>query len=148
MNSNEPLKNRIVGAWRLLSWVYQNEGGDTLDYFGTNPTGILMYDTAGNMNAQLMQGERPLFHTQAMRDGSDRERIDAFQTYVAYYGKYYEQTPGEIVHVVEGSLFPNWIGSKQVRYGSLAEDKLTLRTPLMLTGSGSLSFTLVWQRIA
>lgn len=148
MINNEPLKDRIVGAWKLLSWIYQNESGDVIDYFGKNPTGILMYDASGNMNAQLMQGERPLFHTQAMRDGTDAERIEAFQTYVAYYGKYYEPTPGEIVHVVEGSLFPNWIGSKQVRYGSMTEDKLTLRTPLMLTANGNLMFTLVWQRLA
>ncbi len=148
MISDEPLKNRIVGAWRLLSWVYQNEAGDTIDYFGKNPTGILMYDTSGNMNAQLMQRERSLFQTQAMRDGTDSERVDAFQTYVAYYGKYDEPTPGEIVHVVEGSLFPNWIGSKQIRYGSIKDDKLTLRTPLMQTANGGLQFTLVWQRIA
>ena len=146
-SDNKYLKDALIGTWRLISWVYQDAKGDTIDYFGSTPTGILMYDSSGYMNAQLMKNERPQFQTEAMRDGTDDERINAFQSYIAYYGKYYEQVPGEIVHVVEGSLFPNWIGSKQVRYGSMDKDKLILKTPIMVTRDGNLTFTLTWQRL-
>ena len=147
MENNLSLKEKIIGTWRLISWVYKNEQGETVDYFGKHPTGILMYDKSGYMNAQLTQSERPLFETQAMSDGTDAERVNAFQSYVAYYGTYVEESPGVIVHFVKGALFPNWIGSQQVRYGSVQDDRLVLRTPSMITKNGNLIFELTWQRL-
>lgn len=142
------LKEKIVGTWQLISWIYYNEKGEAVHYFGENVTGILMYDRSGNMNAQLMQRERPPFSSTSLNGGAPEEAQSALRGYVAYYGKYYEKNPGELVHVVEGSLFPNWIGDKQVRYGRIENDQLIISTPPIPSKEGELVFHLTWNRIS
>jgi Lipocalin-like domain len=52
-----------------------------------------------------------------------------------------------VVHHVELSLFPNWVGSDQQRWVGLAGDRLTLRaSPLLLAGKRQVP-RLVWERV-
>jgi len=52
-----------------------------------------------------------------------------------------------VVHRIEVSLFPNWVGESQERAYRLEGDRLTLSTPLMLVGGRRLSTHLVWERV-
>lgn len=142
-----PIGDKIIGTWKLISWVYFNDEGQPIHYLGENVTGILMYDKNGNMNAQLTKMERLPFSSVSLNDGSPEDARAALSDYVAYYGKYYENSPGELVHVVEGSLLPNWIGSKQVRYGRLKNDQLILSTPPIPSKDGELVFHLTWRKM-
>lgn len=144
----EFIKEKIIGTWELLSWLHYNDKGEAVHYFGENVTGILMYDRNGHMNAQLMKVERPLFSSPSLNGGNPEETLLAFRGYVAYYGKYIENSPGELVHLVEGSLFPNWIGDRQVRYGSIENDRLIIRTPPIPSKDGEVVFHLTWKRIS
>jgi hypothetical protein len=141
------IKEKIVGTWSLVSWVYTDEAGKTIHYFGEHATGILMYDKNGYMNAQLMKADRPSFASDAISGGTSIETQNAFNTYLAYFGKYYENTPGEIVHIVEGSLFPNWLGNKEVRYGRIEQDLLILSTPPIDAQDRKITFYITWRRI-
>jgi hypothetical protein len=143
MNS---LKHDIIGTWKLISWTYKNEHGDDVDYFGRNSTGILMYDASGYMNAQLMKENRAPFVSDSINGGTPEETRDAMNSYLAYFGKYYEANPGEMVHIVEGSLFPNWVGKKEIRYGQIKGDKLILSTPPIPAGGSNIVFYITWQR--
>jgi Lipocalin-like domain len=142
----EFIKDKIIGTWKLVSWTFKNEQGETIHYLGEGATGILMYDSHGNMNAQLMKGERHHFASDAINGGSKEETYNAFNSYLAYWGKYYEDEPGAVVHIVEGSLFPNWLGNKEVRYGEIHGDKLILHTPPIPTGSTEIVFYITWKR--
>jgi lipocalin-like protein len=55
--------------------------------------------------------------------------------FVAYAGRY--RFHGDrVIHHVELSLFPNWVGSDQQRWLQLAGDRLTLSaSPLLLAGT-------------
>ncbi|MFZ6010022.1 MAG: lipocalin-like domain-containing protein [Bacteroidota bacterium] len=141
------LKNDIVGTWKLVSWTYQNEAGEEVEYFGKNSTGILMYDAHGYMNAQLMKPRRNKFVSDSISGGKPEETNEAFHSYLAYYGKYHEEQPGEIVHLVEGSLFPNWVGNRQVRYASIEGDRLIVSTPPIPAQGRDIVFRITWQRI-
>lgn len=141
---NASIKEKIIGTWKLLSWVYYNDKNEPVHYFGKNIAGILMYDKNGHMNAQLTRMERPLFRSAAINGGTFEEVHAAFSSYLAYY----ENRPGELVHAIEGSLFPNWTGDKQIRYGSIENNTLTMRTPPILSQEGELVFHLTWMRIA
>jgi hypothetical protein len=140
------LKDQIVGTWKLVSWTFENEKGETVHYLGENSTGILMYDEHGYMNAQLMKGNRSSFASDSINGGTPQEALGAFNSYLAYFGKYYEENPGEMVHIVEGSLFPNWVGNKEVRYGKIEGDKLILSTPPIPSGGAEIVFYITWQR--
>src|SRR5688572_20444247 len=102
----ESIKEKIIGTWKLVSWIYFNEKGELVHYFGEHATGILMYDKDGFMNAQLMKAKRQPFASDSIKGGTPFETYNAFHTYLAYFGRYYEDKPGEVVHIVEGSLFP------------------------------------------
>jgi hypothetical protein len=143
----ESIKDKIIGSWKLLSWTFQNEAGETQHYLGENPVGILMYDQWGMMNAQLMKSNRTNFASDAINGGSPEEMSHAFGTYLAYFGRYYEQAPGEIAHIVTGSLFPNWLGNKEVRYGKIEGDLLILSTPPIPVQGRETVFHIRWQRI-
>jgi hypothetical protein len=140
------LKQDIVGTWKLVSWVYKNEKGEVIDYFGKDSTGILTYDKSGYMNAQLMKVGRPQFASDSINGGTPDETYGAFHGYLAYFGRYYEENPGEMVHIVEGSLFPNWIGNREVRYGKIEGDELILSTPPIHAQGTEIVFYITWKR--
>ena len=148
ITTKETLGSKVVGTWRLVSWVYENEQGEVVHYFGEGATGILMYDDKGNMNAQLMKAERPVFTSGAISAGSQTETYEAFMSYLAYYGKYYEPEPGVIIHLVEGSLFPNWLGDKQKRYARIDGDFLIISTPPIAAKDREITFYITWKRDA
>jgi hypothetical protein len=52
-----------------------------------------------------------------------------------------------VVHHVEQSLMPNWIGAEQVRLAMLDGSRVTLSTPLLPVGGRQQIATLVWQRV-
>jgi len=143
----ESIKDKIIGTWKLVSWTYVNEAGETVDYFGKDVSGILMYDQSGYMNAQLMKANRSPFKSSSINGSSVSEASQAFQSYLAYYGKYHEERPGEIIHSVEGSLFPNWIGDRQVRYGKIDGDLLILNTAPTPANGREIVFYVTWKKI-
>jgi hypothetical protein len=143
----ESIREKIVGTWKLVSWVYYNETGEPVHYFGEHATGILMYDKNGFMNAQLMKAQRVPFKSDSISGGTAIETHNAFHSYLAYFGRYYEDNPGEVVHIVEGSLFPNWIGNKEVRYGKIQDDLLILNTPPISVNDQKIVFCITWHRI-
>jgi hypothetical protein len=143
----EYIRDKLIGTWKLQSWVYTNEHGQIVNYFGDHPVGILIYDAHGNMSAQLSQEDRRLFQSAAINGGTANETFGAFHSYIAYFGTYSEQAPGEVVHEVTGSLFPNWVKRKELRYATLLGDELTLSTPPVPVAGGQIMFTITWKKV-
>ena len=80
-----------------------------------------MYDSLGNMAAQISRKDRPRFSSNDRMAGSVEEMKGAFETYVAYFGRYrVDERERSVTHEVQQALFPNWAGSKQVRYYTFA----------------------------
>ncbi len=142
----QSIKSQIVGTWKFVSWVYQDENNKTIHYFDTEAIGVLMYDENGNMNAQIMKSGRKGFISDAISGGTPDESKNAFDSYLAYFGTYYEASPGKVVHKVNGALFPNWLGNEEIRYGAIVEDKLIITTPPISTPQGNIVFTITWQK--
>lgn len=138
---------KILGAWELVSWVYQNEHGENINYFGNEPKGILLYDKSGYMSVQIATENRPEFESEGINAGKKKEMAAAFSTYLSYFGKYVESEPGVYEHTVEGTLFPNWLGKKEIRYARLKGDTLVLSTPPTPTKSGDIVFNITWKKI-
>ncbi|UII23299.1 lipocalin-like domain-containing protein [Fulvivirga ligni] len=140
------LTKKIVGTWKLVSWYYQDEDGNRVDYFGRNPQGILIYDNAGYMSVHIMKNSRTKFKTDGMYEGTPEEIESAFKSYFAYYGKYYQDDEGTMTHIVEGGLFPNWEGNVEKRYAKIEDNQLIIYTPPIPTENGDIVFYVVWER--
>ena len=140
------ITDRIIGTWKLVSWVYQNEEDEKIDFFGPNPIGILMYEKSGYMNAQLMRSDRSNFVSANGAEGTPQEYASAFSGYAAYFGKFEEKEPGTLTHTVEGSLFPNWVGHDEIRYGKLEGNTLVLSAPGIINGE-KIMFYVTWKRV-
>jgi hypothetical protein len=70
----------------------------------------------------------------------------AARDYFAYCGAY-ELREGAVVHHIEASLLPDWIGEAQVRFVAREGDALVLTTPALPIGGGQRAARLVWRRV-
>jgi len=134
--------DEFVGAWKLLSCARRTSTGEITYPMGEHPMGRLTYDAMGRMSAQLMRPDRAKFKADdAARSGSAEEKIAAYDGYTAYYGTYtVNEGAHTVTHHVEASLYPNWVGSDQVRKYEFSGDRLILR--VVNTGA-----ELVWERV-
>jgi hypothetical protein len=88
-----------------------------------------------------VRGYRPIFRLAARQDG----RLVLFEADA--YGGRYSFHGDRVIHHVELSLFPNWVGTDQQRWVELAGDRLTLSaSPLLLAGTQQVP-RLVWERV-
>jgi Lipocalin-like domain len=141
------IEHPLVGAWRLRDWVAVDDDGSTTRPMGEDPNGLLIYSADGSMLTVLGRGDRPRFAGDDIAGGTDEERSLAFSTCVAYGGRF--SIAGEhVVHRVETSLFPNWIGTEQRRQWSLGDDgrDLVLTSPPLVFAGRSRIQRLSWVR--
>ena len=144
------LADRFTGTWRLLACEGRWSDGRVSHPYGENPEGRLVYDGRGSFAGQIMAVERPAFATGNLLKGSDAEVRVAFEGYVAYYGSYsVDETQALMIHQVEGSFFPNWVGEQQIRRFEFDDNgRLELRTLPIKGARADLTVVLVWERMA
>ena len=134
----------FIGTWRLVSVETHNENGSL--YRSGRRIGYLIYSGDGYMSVAFMKAGRREFAAGDIRGGTVEEKIEAIEGYVSYCG-HYEVVDGVVIHVIEVSLFPNWIGDRQERFYSFEDNRLILSTPLQLVGGMNLSTHLVWEKV-
>ncbi|UZR97355.1 lipocalin-like domain-containing protein [Chondrinema litorale] len=144
----EKVGARILGSWKLISWVYETEAGEEVDFYGNSPQGMLMYQDSGYMSVQIFKEERAPFKSVGLNTGTLEEKANSFASFSAYYGKFNEVEPGVFKHDVEGSLLPNWLGTTETRYAKIEDDILVLSTPPMETNDGTKIFKVTWRKVA
>ena len=136
----------FVGVWKLVSFERRMADGEITHPLGDKPAGRLTYDAMGHMTAQLMNPDRPQFRKALSGLGSSKEKSAAYYGYTAYYGAYsVNEKDHVVIHHVEASLYPNWIGSEQRRLYEFSGGRLTLRAVNGMGGPGTES-RLVWER--
>jgi Lipocalin-like domain len=136
----------LVGAWRLVSWVNRAADGQVTYPMGSDAMGYLLYGADGRFSITISRKGRAGFAAGDLLSGTAEEKARALEGFVAYAGRY-SFHGDRVIHHVELSLFPNWVGSDQERWVELAEDRLTLSAnPLLLAGKQQVPL-LVWERV-
>jgi hypothetical protein len=131
---------RFVGAWKLLS--FQSFDANGVARPGAYDVGIIVYDASGRMTAQLMHSSNKAEQTPA----NDADRASAYRRYLGYWGPFtVDESKGVVIHHVEGSSNPSWVGSNQVRHYSFAADGQGLT--LSVKNGERVTSTLRWERI-
>ncbi len=140
-------KDKFGGTWKLVSAEFRRPDGDIIYSYGKHPVGVFMYDANGTMSVQIMRSDRPAFASGDLWISSREELKAALEGYVAYFGTYeVDEEEAVVTHRIEGSWFPNWVGTEQKRFFEFSGDRLILRTPEARTGTATVTGELVWQR--
>ena len=142
------VSEQFHGTWRLLACEGRWSDGRVSFPYGEKPDGILLYDGKGIFAGQIMAPGRPCFATGNLLKGSNDEVRAAFEGYVAYYGSYdVDESEGLMIHQVEGSFFPNWIGERQIRKFEFTDNgRLQLSTMPIKGSRADLTVVLLWER--
>jgi hypothetical protein len=139
--------NPLFGTWELISWENRSVDDGQVSYpLGEDATGHIMYNKDGYMFVAIMAPNRLRFAADDLLSATKEEEAQAEETYVSYCGRY-DFLGDKVVHHVEMSLFPNWIGGDQERLVDLGGSRLTLSTgPLLLRGIQQTAH-LIWERV-
>jgi hypothetical protein len=139
--------DKLVGTWRLVSASSTTSTGERIEApYGPSPTGFLTYGADGRMTSLISYGGRkPLSFGGGTRSAQE-EQAEAFNTFLAYAGRY---TLGddEVTHHVEISSIQNYINKDLVRSIKFDGDQITLTTPPMAVNGKIQTMELVWQRL-
>ncbi|TET99684.1 MAG: lipocalin-like domain-containing protein [Candidatus Stahlbacteria bacterium] len=128
-------KEKLIGTWKFKSMKVETEKGEVIYPYGENLFGMLIYTPSGHMSVLLMNPEREKFASDDPLGGTTDEIKSAYGGFDAYCGTYsVDEEKGTVTHHVEGSKFPNWIGTNQVRYFEFSDNKLLLYATLKIKG--------------
>ncbi|HET8686860.1 MAG TPA: lipocalin-like domain-containing protein [Saprospiraceae bacterium] len=135
----------FVGTWSLVSFEVRSTNGTVSYPFGRDVRGYITYSQDGYMSVSFMGVDRPHFKSNDLRGASVEEKVLAFDTYFTYCGKY-EVTDKKVVHHIEVSFYPNWVGEDQERFYAFDGGQLILTTPPLLIDNSEQTAYLIWKR--
>src|SRR5210317_1509977 len=119
---------QLAGVWSLVSSEFRTSSGNVIYPLGEDALGQAIFTESGYMSGQLMRQGRPAFASGDQASGTPEEVQTALQGYVAYYGKCDVDVEQQTLTThVEGSMYPNWVGSQQVRFYELSDTQLILK---------------------
>jgi hypothetical protein len=142
----EMAKEQFVGIWRLISYELRRADGQVTYPLGKGAVGYIMYDESGYMSVTVMGADRLKFSSEVAQRGTDTEKVKAFDTYLSYCGKYKVQG-AKVIHQVEVSLYPNWVGVDLERTFEFEGDRLSLSAPASSRFGAQYTARLVWERV-
>jgi len=138
---------QLIGSWRLKKWILTDGNGRVTEPMGPNPWGLIIYAADGYMSAMLAMPDRTPFAGNDPLGGSPEEAHRAMSSCHAYVGRW--RIDGEsVVHSVEMALWPNMVGTEQVRHYHLDGNRVILKTPPMTRKGASGIAELTWERVA
>src|SRR5919109_3332701 len=93
---SRPVAERLVGAWRLVSFESFDQNGTARP--GNYDTGMIVYDASGRMSAQLMHSSNKASAPLT----ADGDRAAAYRRYLGYWGPFtVDEAKSIVVHRVE-----------------------------------------------
>ena len=146
--SLDTVRELLLGAWRLVGWRITSAGRAS-EPFGPGADGLIVYTADGWMNASIARADRARLSAGSVRQASDSEQCAAFESYFNYAGRYTLRAidgVAHVVHSVQFSLNPNFVGSEQVRRIHFdGDDRLSLSADEPV-GGGLRQHCLDWRR--
>src|SRR5271154_3992732 len=98
----------LLGTWRMLSWTKCVVAtGEVTDAMGPDPVGYIAYHSDGRMMALVVARRRGQLEGPTP---SDQEKIDLFNSMLAYSATYTLTENNELIHHVDVTCNPAWAG--------------------------------------
>ncbi len=135
----------LAGTWTLVAADVERPDGTRDRDYGASPRGLMVIDTQGHYSVQIYKSERPKFAAGDKQKGTAAEFEAAVLGSSCHFGLLeVDSVRRTLTYVIEGSSFPNWEGTKQVRAFELRDDELSYRVPPRANGDVPIS---VWRRV-
>ena len=135
----------LVGAWTLVSITVNQGGQKKNEPFGPAPKGSLIFERNGQFSITVTRSDLPKFGSSSRVAGTPEENAAIVQGSIAYFGTYSVGVEDHLVTVhVEGSTFPNWVGTDQKRLFTIIGDELRYTNFNRSSGEGTA--LVVWKR--
>jgi hypothetical protein len=135
--------DRLVGAWRLVTWFEIKPNGERAYPLGEDAIGQIIYSADGHMAAQLMSARPERFRSDDWREASETESARAWKQYFGYFGRFtINLDEHAVIHHIDGSWFPNLLNTKQKRHFKFEDSRLILNAD---TEWGRVQ--IVWERL-
>src|SRR5262245_19872272 len=132
----------LHGSWTVVSNVTTGSDGKKSEPFGSDPQGLLIFDSAGHYSLQICSAKRAKFATNNRVQGTPEENKAAVADCNPHWGRY-TVGDGAIVFKIEHAMYPNWEGTEQKRKFWISGDELKYQVPAASTGGTS---EVVWKR--
>lgn len=135
----------FIGSWKLVSF-HNIDSDNNVNYpFGKEAKGMIYYHDSGHMGVNIMSEGRKNFESGDMFVATPEEMQTAIR-YISYSGKF--RVEGDkVIHQIEVSFFPNWVGAEQERFYEFKESQLTLSTRPMKFGGKKVVSKLLWEKL-
>lgn len=136
----------LTGRWELITFEQNYDDGRRVFPMGEGPQGIIQYTEDGYMSCMICRPHRENFTTGGQWNASDAEKAGAYNSMLSYAGRYTLED-GVVTHLVDISLFPNWVGGQQKRQYQFDEKgQLSLTARLEENTSEARTALLLWKR--
>jgi Lipocalin-like domain len=66
LGQKQPIKDRLVGTWTLVSWEQKRGDGTKVERYGPRPKGIAFFDVSGRYIITVMQTDRAKYASNAL----------------------------------------------------------------------------------
>jgi hypothetical protein len=114
---------QLTGSWMLVSWLTKFDGGDTVEPYGPNPRGRLVITPGGQLIIILTGANR-------VPAKSNDDKAALLDSMLAYSGRYTVAGNQITTHVdMSSNEIYSGANQNQIRFFTVDGDKLTLRTP-------------------
>ncbi|MBN9475821.1 MAG: hypothetical protein ABS43_04575 [Bordetella sp. SCN 67-23] len=136
----------LLGTWYLReAYAVGPQGQRLFDVYGPRPSGIIQYGADGRMMALITHDGRQRISGLDRQDASERESAVAYKSSIGYAGSY--SFDGDwIVHRIDVSTYPNWVGARLRREFRLGDGVVELLTAPQPQNGVETVIKLVWQR--
>ena len=141
--SQAELRKPFVGTWRLVRIESASAQGEIDALRGNKPTGIIMYDANGWMNAQITP-DRP--RPKYTGTPTPEQALEAIHGYTAYWGTYtIDEKASTVTHHRQGMLdggIVDYVRKFELKNGG---NQIVL-TPIA-GGTTNIPNSLIWERV-
>jgi len=139
-------KERIVGAWTLVSADSVSPDGRRTQVFGPEPKGMLVFSRDGHFALVQMRTGLPRIAANSRAQGTAEENKAIVEGSIAYFGAYSLTEAGDALIIrLDGSTFANLLalGEQKRLITSLTPDELKFANPRTPSGA---TLEVVWKR--
>jgi hypothetical protein len=139
------LQKSVQGTWTMVSNVLE-QGGNKTEPYGSNAKGSVILSNNGRVNLIITRADVPKFASNNRTTGTAEENKAAVAGSIAYFGTYTVNNADKtLVMHLEGSTYPNWVGSDQKRTLELSGDEMKFINQNPSMGQGTV--TVSWKRV-